>query len=277
MKRETISIIFYILTLGAIFIIDLTVPLGVAAGVPYVVPVLITIKTERIIDTYLIGIAGILLTILGYFLSPVANGVPWMVIFNRLLAIFVISITMFFVIDRKNSEIKIKKLNKELQQMVHTDPLTGAKNRLAFIKRITEEIERAKRYEAPLSIIMFDIDHFKKINDTYGHNVGDNVLKGMVKIVEEHLRKSDNLYRTGGEEFIVILPNTDIEKAEIVAEKIREAICKTKFEKVGRVTISIGVTQVTEDDDEDTVTSRVDEALYRAKNTGRNRVVTIKA
>ncbi len=277
MKRETILIIFYILTLGAIFIIDLTVPLGVAAGVPYVVPVLITIKTERIIDTYLIGIAGILLTILGYFLSPVANGVPWMVIFNRLLAIFVISITMFFVIDRKNSEIKIKKLNKELQQMVHTDPLTGAKNRLAFIKRITEEIERAKRYEAPLSIIMFDIDHFKKINDTYGHNVGDNVLKGMVKIVEEHLRKSDNLYRTGGEEFIVILPNTDIEKAEIVAEKIREAICKTKFEKVGRVTISIGVTQVTEDDDEDTVTSRVDEALYRAKNTGRNRVVTIKA
>ena len=277
MKRETILIIFYILTLGAIFIIDLTVPLGVAAGVPYVVPVLITIKTERIIDTYLIGIAGILLTILGYFLSPVANGVPWMVIFNRLLAIFVISITMFFVIDRKNSEIKIKKLNKELQQMVHTDPLTGAKNRLAFIKRITEEIERAKRYEAPLSIIMFDIDHFKKINDTYGHNVGDNVLKGMVKIVEEHLRKSDNLYRTGGEEFIVILPNTDIEKAEIVAEKIREAICKTKFEKVGRVTISIGVTQVTEDDDEDTVTSRVDEALYRAKNTGRNKVVTIKA
>ncbi len=277
MKREAILIIFYILTLGAIFIIDLTVPLGVAAGVPYVVPVLITIKTERIIDTYLIGIAGILLTILGYFLSPVANGVPWMVIFNRLLAIFVISITMFFVIDRKNSEIKIKKLNKELQQMVHTDPLTGAKNRLAFIKRITEEIERAKRYEAPLSIIMFDIDHFKKINDTYGHNVGDNVLKGMVKIVEEHLRKSDNLYRTGGEEFIVILPNTDIEKAEIVAEKIREAICKTKFEKVGRVTISIGVTQVTEDDDEDTVTSRVDEALYRAKNTGRNRVVTIKA
>ncbi len=277
MKRETILIIFYILTLGAIFIIDLTVPLGVAAGVPYVVPVLITIKTERIIDTYLIGIAGILLTILGYFLSPVANGVPWMVIFNRLLAIFVISITMFFVIDRKNSEIKIKKLNKELQQMVHTDPLTGAKNRLAFIKRITEEIERAKRYEAPLSIIMFDIDHFKKINDTYGHNVGDNVLKGMVKIVEEHLRKSDNLYRTGGEEFIVILSNTDIEKAEIVAEKIREAICKTKFEKVGRVTISIGVTQVTEDDDEDTVTSRVDEALYRAKNTGRNRVATIKA
>ena len=161
--------------------------------------------------------------------------------------------------------------------MVHTDPLTGAKNRLAFMERITEEIERAKRYEAPLSIIMFDIDHFKKINDTYGHNVGDNVLKEMVKIVEEHLRKSDNLFRTGGEEFIIILPNTDIEKAEIVAEKIREAVCKTKFEKVGRVTISIGVTQVTEDDDEDTVTSRVDEALYRAKNTGRNRVVTIKA
>ncbi len=199
-----------------------------------------------------------------------------MVIFNRFLAIFVIIITTMFVIDRKNSEEKIIKLNKELHALAHKDPLTGTQNRLAFMKTMEEEIERAKRYGEPLSVIMFDIDFFKKINDTYGHGTGDEVLKKLVDIIEKNLRKSDKLFRIGGEEFVIILPNTDIEKAKIVAEKLRKAICKTNFGRPGRITISLGVTSYLKEDNEDTLLDRVDEALYMAKNNGRNRVEVIK-
>ncbi len=273
--REFILLIIYILTLGIIFVADLMIPLGVAAGVPYIVPVLITIKSKRKVDTYIVGIIGILLTIVGYFTSPTAGGVPWMVVFNRGLAIFVIIVTTMFVIDRKGSEEKIMALNKELHELAHRDPLTGTENRLSFMKVIEEEVERAQRYNVPLSVIMFDIDSFKKINDTFGHATGDEVLKKLTEIIENNLRKSDKLFRVGGEEFVVTLPNTDIDKAKIVAEKLRKAVCKTHFGKTGRITISIGVTQVTEDDDVDTLITRVDEALYRAKNNGRNRVEVI--
>ncbi len=274
--RDSLLITAYILTLALIFLLDLMIPLGVAAGVPYVLPVLITIKSPRKIDTYIVGLAGIILTIIGYFDSPVAGGILWMVIFNRFLAIFVIVITTMFVIDRKNSEEKIIKLNKKLHALAHKDPLTGTQNRLAFMKAIEEEIERAKRYKTPLSIIMFDIDFFKKINDTYGHGIGDEVLKKLAETIEKNLRKTDKLFRIGGEEFIIILPNTNIENAKIVAEKLRKAICKTDFGKPGRITISLGVTSFTKEDNEDSFLDRVDKALYMAKNNGRNRVEVIK-
>ncbi len=274
--RDSLLITAYILTLALIFLLDLMIPLGVAAGVPYVLPVLITIKSPRKIDTYIVGLIGIILTIIGYFDSPVAGGILWMVIFNRFLAIFVIVITTMFVIDRKNSEEKIIKLNKKLHALAHKDPLTGTQNRLAFMKAIEEEIERAKRYKTPLSIIMFDIDFFKKINDTYGHGIGDEVLKKLAETIEKNLRKTDKLFRIGGEEFIIILPNTNIENAKIVAEKLRKAICKTDFGKPGRITISLGVTSFTKEDNEDSFLDRVDKALYMAKNNGRNRLEVIK-
>ncbi len=274
--KNYLLIAAYIVTLAIIFITDLMIPLGVAAGVPYVVPVLITVKSKRKIDTYLVAVAGVILTIVGYFYSPVAGGIPWMVVFNRALAIFVIIVTAMFVIDRKKSEEKIMALNKELLELAHRDPLTGIKNRLSFMKSIEEEIDRAERYDIPFSVIMFDIDFFKRINDTFGHATGDEVLKRLAEVVNESLRKSDNLFRIGGEEFVVTLPNTDLEKAKIVAEKLRRVVCKTSFGKPGRITISVGVTQATEDDDADTLIDRVDEALYRAKHNGRNRVEVIK-
>ncbi len=271
-QKDYILISIYVITLGIIFFIDLMIPLGVAVGVPYVIPVLITIKSERKRDTYLVGIAGIILTILGYTYSPCAGGVPWMVIFNRVIAILMIALTTFFVIDRKKSEKKIKDLNRELHSLAHTDPLTGIGNRLLFSKQLEEELERVKRYDTPLSIIMLDIDFFKKINDTYGHGIGDEVLKKLTEVISKNLRKLDKFFRIGGEEFVILLPGTDIEKAKIVAEKLRELVCKTKFNKVNKVTISIGVTQARKDDTPDTLLTRVDKTLYKAKNNGRNRV-----
>ena len=119
---------------------------------------------------------------------------------------------------------------------------------------------------------MFDIDHFKKVNDTYGHAVGDYVLKTLSQIAKKNIREIDYLIRWGGEEFIVIALDTKLRGAEVLAEKIRKAIEDYNFEKVGRVTVSFGVTQFTQDDTEDSFMKRADDALYQAKEKGRNRV-----
>jgi diguanylate cyclase (GGDEF)-like protein len=130
----------------------------------------------------------------------------------------------------------------------------------------------AKRYSHSLSMIMFDIDHFKKVNDTYGHTVGDYVLQTLTEIVKESLRETDYLVRWGGEEFIIIAPETDIEKAEVLAERIRKGTEKYIFDQAGAITISLGVAQLKKDDTEDTFIKRVDDAMYLAKQNGRNRV-----
>ena len=141
--------------------------------------------------------------------------------------------------------------------------------------RLNEEILKAKRYNTPLSIIYFDIDHFKQINDTYGHKKGDFILKEVSKIILQNIRKTDIFGRWGGEEFIIILPFTDLENALILAEKLRKKIEEHDFDGIN-ITISFGVTELKIDDNADTLINRADEALYKAKNKGRNRVCYIK-
>jgi diguanylate cyclase (GGDEF)-like protein len=120
---------------------------------------------------------------------------------------------------------------------------------------------------------MFDIDRFKEVNDTYGHTVGDYVLRTLTQIVKANLRETDYLVRWGGEEFIIIAPDTDLKKAKILAERNRKASEKYKYDHAGTITVSFGVTQFIKDDNEDTVIKRVDDALYEAKRKGRNRVI----
>jgi len=141
--------------------------------------------------------------------------------------------------------------------------------------RLNEEILKAKRYNTPLSIIYFDIDHFKQINDTYGHKKGDFILKEVSKIILQNIRKTDIFGRWGGEEFIIILPFTNLENALILAEKLRKKIEEHDFDGIN-ITISFGVTELKIDDNADTLINRADEALYKAKNKGRNRVCYIK-
>ncbi len=167
--------------------------------------------------------------------------------------------------------------SKELERKLNRDPLTGAFNRRAYNKRIQDEMDRFLRYGTIFSLLMLDVDHFKNVNDKYGHAVGDKCLQEIIKRTITHLRKSDMLARYGGEEFTVIMPETDGKGAVAVAEKIRQTIEKIEFiykKDVVKVTVSIGVSQVKEGDKTpDDIFDRADTAVYQAKNSGRNMVV----
>ncbi len=166
-------------------------------------------------------------------------------------------------------------IEMELKEISIRDELTGLYNRRYFNEVLPKEMERAKRYSDKLSLIMYDLDRFKKINDTFGHTIGDYVLKEVSKIVSERIRKVDYVFRVGGEEFIILLVETDRKDAYQVAEKIRKAIAKHDFNYVGKITISLGVTSLRQTDNFDSIVKRVDSALYESKNKGRNRTTVI--
>ena len=168
--------------------------------------------------------------------------------------------------------VERKLMEKKLERLATTDSLTGAFNRTKFIELIASEIERFKRYGVPLSLIIFDIDHFKRINDTFGHSSGDCILKKITDIVVENKRKLDYLVRWGGEEFMLIASETNLKKAETLADRIRRFIEKYTFDTEIKITVSFGVTQFKEGDTVDTAIRRADDALYRPKAGGRNRV-----
>ena len=168
-----------------------------------------------------------------------------------------------------------KALENQLREMAETDFLTGLFNRRHFIERTEKEVSRSKRYHHPLSIMMLDIDYFKSINDQFGHAAGDAVLKGIGKICQEAIRDTDFVGRIGGEEFAVVLIESDLEGAHMVAERIRCRVASHAFQIEGKTiqcTVSTGISGlVTQEDDLEKLMKRADDALYRAKQAGRNR------
>jgi diguanylate cyclase len=174
-------------------------------------------------------------------------------------------------------EVESENLKAELK-VIHTqathDTLTGLPNRNAYNQRLKDEIARYKRYDTPLTMAIWDIDHFKNINDTFGHKAGDKVLALTANQLQESTRDTDFISRFGGEEFVMLLPNTDVTLALKLAEDLRELITTTGFNANGKavpITISCGLTELVDDDTEDSFFERADKALYEAKNTGRNR------
>ncbi len=158
--------------------------------------------------------------------------------------------------------------------MAHIDSLTGAYNRRYFYEISKKIVSFTKREKSPLSLVMFDIDLFKAVNDNYGHDIGDQVLKVFVTKIKNNIRASDVFIRYGGEEFVLLLPNTDIEHALIITEKLRELIEKCSVLDDVRFTVSAGVSAfINSTDNLDYLIKRADEALYKAKRSGRNRVV----
>ncbi|MGE5617000.1 MAG: diguanylate cyclase, partial [Bacillota bacterium] len=163
--------------------------------------------------------------------------------------------------------------NRELERLARRDALTGLQNRMSANERLKGEFLRLRRTGEPYAILMIDIDHFKRINDTFGHEIGDGVLRQVADILLDGLRASDFLARFGGEEFLALLPATDEEGAASTAEKLREAAAAHSFGAAGRLTISIGVAMaIAVDGDEDDAVRRADAALYEAKRAGRDRV-----
>ncbi|GAM09503.1 response regulator PleD [Geobacter sp. OR-1] len=173
--------------------------------------------------------------------------------------------------------IQLDAAQKSLKKLASTDELTGIKNRRQIMKRLDEEFSRASRLGEPLCIIIMDIDHFKKINDTYGHPCGDRVLKQVASLITENLRNYDRIGRIGGEEFLLVSPGSSIDDARTLAERLRQTINNEQFGEGGcrfSITISAGVTALAQaDDNVDILIKRADEALYEAKQSGRNRVV----
>jgi len=166
----------------------------------------------------------------------------------------------------------LKKITN-LEEKASKDALTNLFNRGKFDDVLRKEVALSLTSGAPLSLIFLDIDHFKRINDTYGHDVGDTVLISLAKLLKETTRKGDFIARWGGEEFVVVLHSTDVQQAETLANKLRKEVAEHQFEIPTKLTISLGVTQYKEGEDVSSFVKRADEALYEAKASGRNRVI----
>jgi diguanylate cyclase (GGDEF)-like protein len=164
---------------------------------------------------------------------------------------------------------------KYYEEMATHDNLTGIYNRFYFIDATKRELKASIRDKRNLSLFMIDIDHFKSINDTFGHDVGDIVLKEFVNVIKNRLRESDILARWGGEEFIVTLPSTTIEDATRLAESLRKSIQDTLFSEIEHLTCCIGVSKLNDNDTIDTMVKRADLGLYEAKESGRNCVKVV--
>lgn len=161
--------------------------------------------------------------------------------------------------------------SQTLEERVKKDPLTGAYNRAGIEDSLTTAVHNWKYKQLPLSLLLLDVDHFKTVNDTYGHAVGDDVLRELSALVSANIRAGDHFARWGGEEFILVCDNTDLTHAKELAEKLRELISHNSFSHQLHVTVSIGVAQIKQGETLEDLFSRADRALYRAKENGRNR------
>ncbi len=177
------------------------------------------------------------------------------------------------IIETRTKELK--ESNEQLKKLAATDALTQISNRAKLNESLHKEIYRVKRFKQNLAIIIIDIDHFKAVNDNYGHNVGDTLLIEFASILKSNTRESDIVGRWGGEEFLIICPETNLKGAMILAEHLRELISNTQFTTIGNKTASFGVSIYKDEEDLKTLISRADEALYNAKGKGRDRVESI--
>lgn len=164
---------------------------------------------------------------------------------------------------------ELVELNTQLKELATTDPLTGLKNRRCLQEKIVENIELSKKEHSSFALLLIDVDFFKLVNDTYGHPIGDAVLQELAKKLQVETRTQDLVARMGGEEFIIVLPNTNKEHARVIAERIRLNIDQGSWEHA-RITVSIGVTTYELDDNVSKLFSKADDALYRSKKDGRN-------
>lgn len=166
-------------------------------------------------------------------------------------------------------------LYKQAINAAHKDPLTGVNNRSTLEESLNREVKLAQRYDRKLSLIILDIDNFKIINDSYGHAAGDSVLKTIAELTQSCVRSTDILYRYGGEEFVVLLSNTDLTGAQLLAERIRQSIANATVsveDTTVKISASLGVAELRSNEMNATFFTRADKALYQAKNSGKNRV-----
>jgi diguanylate cyclase (GGDEF)-like protein len=182
----------------------------------------------------------------------------------------------FYEYARQSSFSRMQEMSDEFEKQAMHDPLSGLLNRRGMLDELNNEFDRRKRYQHDLTVMMCDIDHFKKINDRYGHDKGDDIIKEFADLFKFGLRKQDAISRWGGEEYLLLLPETNGEHALQLAEKLRMKIEQTEFQhnnKKFNVTVSFGLYQINHDDNIDQSISKADNNLYKAKEQGRNRCI----
>ena len=188
-----------------------------------------------------------------------------------------VCLLVYDVTEFASSKRALERANEQLAKLSMTDRLTGLLNRGTWENLVDAEYERFRRYGQATSLVMFDIDHFKPVNDTYGHLAGDEVIRHTADVTRNNIRQSDSAGRYGGEEFGIILPETDAESARVICERIREAIENSTVSTTAgdiRYTVSMGIAQLTETPENYMQwMQKADEALYKAKESGRNKVV----
>jgi diguanylate cyclase (GGDEF)-like protein len=249
-----------------LFFSDVVVPIEFNESQLYPAAILLLYRArEKRLIWALAGFA-VVLAIGGYVIDPPANF--WDGITNRLFSVLLVGVTA----------LGLTKLADHEQRLIHeskTDPLTGLFNRRHFTELCQLEEGRARRHGFPFSVLMLDIDHFKRINDTHGHPVGDLAIKALAGMCQSSLRVHDLAARYGGEEFVLTLPQTDTEGATVVAERLRrktEALAVASEGGEVHFTVSIGLATSRKDTQFEAVVESADQALYRAKQGGRNRV-----
>lgn len=188
------------------------------------------------------------------------------------IAIFVIISLVIPLFYGRRLIAQHETLHTQISRMAAEDSLTGLYNRRKINELIQHEIERSERYKKGFSVIIIDIDYFKRVNDRHGHLAGDELLKIFAQILKDTIRHTDKVGRWGGEEFVVLCPETNLEGATSLANKIRQKINSATFNNYGQQTASFGITCYQQGDTMDSMISHADEALYAAKNAGRNRV-----
>ena len=269
-----LALLLAILAAALTFLFDLTQPLGVAGGMPYVLLPLLGLLARSSVIVVFAAALGTLLTGLGLLHSP--DGAQMTIVYtNRgmsIVLLWVVALTTARHLQIGNN------LRSQLSEQAATDPLTGLYNRRYVFAYIDEQLKRFERYNEYFSLILMDADHFKHVNDTYGHVTGDATLRMIAEVCMRSVRDIDVVGRFGGEEFVIVLPRTSATEATLVAERIRSAVKEAGNESKGAavpVTLSLGVAEVglstaTFDD----LLAEADKALYAAKEAGRNRVVT---
>jgi diguanylate cyclase (GGDEF)-like protein len=210
-----------------------------------------------------------------------AGGIAGILVDAAILAVLIAPPIYWLVLrplEREHRRLLEAELRADsLGHLATTDPLTETLNRRGIIDRLDEAIAEASRYGRQLSVAMVDVDHFKRVNDRYGHAVGDRVLIRVAKVVTRGLRTPDKIGRLGGDEFLVILPETGLESSIALSERLRESFLHGLPDAELDIAVSIGTTEWSPDESHEQLLSRVDDALYQAKREGRNRVVSVTA
>jgi len=266
--RRLLRLTGYVLLTLAVYWLNADTPPTARLGVLYVIPVLLVTWTEGLVWGIVFGLATITLReAVAWDQMPAATPIHWR-IGNALAYVAVVAVAM-------TGLQKLRKSQATLARLVTQDALTSVLNARAFVARLGQELERNRRYPRPLTLVYMDLDNFKVINDTHGHQTGDGVLQLVADAMRTSVRTADVVGRLGGDEFAVLMPETDAQLADAAAKRLVASL-RTVFKGTPSVTASIGVVSCTATDaSTDDLIRRADQAMYDAKKAGKDRVVQV--